>query len=342
MANNIAITQGSGTASVATEQIGTVQYQKIKVVGGETGSTSVMGVNPDRSINVSVIGSPAFTFSGSGSIVAIPVGSVIAYVQNSVATVIIGGSVAATFTPPANQSVSGAVTAPPGSVMAVRMDAASVLAIVQGSVLAVPTGSQSVSGATTAPPGSVQAVRTDAASVIAISTNVGSTIAVLQAPSIVGTYAEDSAAASADKGLFVLGVRNELMPSITSADLDYSPIAVGPAGEVLTANSPITKWVSGQSSVMYGTSVQVIPVGGTSVFNYLTGLQIANDSGTYSRVKITGGLGSVMAWTVAPGNGGSNIVFPNPLRTGENSGISVSISGVSSVYVTMEGFTAKI
>lgn len=174
-----------------------------------------------------------------------------------------------------------------------------------------------------------------------LSVPVGSTITVLQAPSIVGTYAEDAASASGDKGFFVMGVRNDTMSSVTSADGDYSSHVVGPAGEMLVANSPITKWLSAQTSVMYGTSVQAVAPQGASVFTYITGLQIANDSGTFSRVKITGGLGSVLSWTVAPANGGSNIVFPNPIRTGENSGVSASISGVSSVYVSMQGFTSK-
>jgi hypothetical protein len=55
MSNNIDVTPGTGK-TVATEEIGTTQYQKIKVVGGETGSTSVWGITPDGSAKVSVIG----------------------------------------------------------------------------------------------------------------------------------------------------------------------------------------------------------------------------------------------------------------------------------------------
>jgi hypothetical protein len=174
-----------------------------------------------------------------------------------------------------------------------------------------------------------------------LSVPVGSTIAVIQAASIAGTYPEDSAHTTNDRGVFTLGVRNDSMSSVTSADGDYSQRAVGPIGELLVANSPITKWWATQTSVMYGVSVLAQPAAGASVFNYLSGVQISNDSGTFSRVKITGGLGSVLAWTVAPGNGGSNINFINPIKTGENSGISVSINGVSSIYISMQGFTSK-
>lgn len=117
--------------------------------------------------------------------------------------------------------------------------------------------------------------------------------------------------------------------------------AVGAAGEVTVSNAPLNKWWQSQTSVMYGTSVQAIAPQGASVFTYVTGLQIVNDSPNYSRVKITGGLGSVLSWTVAPGAGGSNITFINPIKTGANSGVSASISGVSSVYISIQGFTSN-
>lgn len=175
-------------------------------------------------------------------------------------------------------------------------------------------------------------------------TSISGTItigAITSAASIIGTYQEDSASATGDRGLFTLGVRNDTMSSVTSADGDYSATTVGPTGEMVVANSPITKWVSGQTSVMYGTSVQAIAPQGASIFTYITGIQIANPSANNSLIKLTGGLGSVLGWTMAPANGGSNIVFPNALKTGENSGFSASISGVSSVYVTVTGFISK-
>ena len=47
-----------------------------------------------------------------------------------------------------------------------------------------------------------------------------------------GAYNEDSAHASGDKGLFMLAVRNDADATLTSADGDYSPIAVDSAGRV--------------------------------------------------------------------------------------------------------------
>jgi len=173
----------------------------------------------------------------------------------------------------------------------------------------------------------------------------GSVITVFSSPSIVGTYAEDATHSTNDKGIFALAVRNDTLSSITSADSDYSPIITGPSGEVITANSPITKWVSGSTSVMYGASVLVLSAPGASVYTYITGINVINESATASRVTITQGRGAVPAsmltWVIAPAGGGSNSTYINPIRVLDNNNVSASISGVSSVFVTITGFTSK-
>lgn len=115
MTNNIiAVTEGTGK-NVATETIGTTDYQKIKIVGGETGSTSVLGVTPDGSIKVSVIGvittnQPSILSIQSG----IRITSVSGIVQTSVqGTVNISGtpSISGTVNIAGNPSISGTVIA---------------------------------------------------------------------------------------------------------------------------------------------------------------------------------------------------------------------------------------
>lgn len=225
MANNIPITDGQGQSSVAAEQIATVKYQQIKVVGGETGSTSVMGVNPDRSINVSVVG--GITWSS---------------------------------------------------------------------------------------------------------------------PSIVGTYAEDTGSSNSDRGLFVLGFRNDYSATITSNDFDYSGVAVGSSGETITANAGISNWIRGTADlrVVLGSSVTAIAAQGASIFTYITGVQIANMGSASVLVTFAGGLGSILGYSIAPAGGGSNIIYTNALKTGANSAFTASISGVASVLVSAQGFVAKI
>lgn len=255
-------------------------------------------------------------------------GSVAATVTNTVTVVSsiaggifpISGSVAATIVGTPNVNTAGSVVAFQGtSPWVVNSQNSSILAVPVGSVITLNQGS----------------------SILAVP--VGSTIAVLQAPSIVGTYAEDAASANADKGVFVLGVRNDTLTSVTSADGDYGAFTIGPMGEVVTANSPITKWVYGTTSIVSGPSVALIAAQGASIFTYVTGLQVANFSANNLTGNLSTGAGaaSVLLYWVAPANGGSNMVFPNPLRSRDNTAILASISGVGSVYLSAQGFIAK-
>ncbi len=502
---DVPITFGTGQASVATERIGNRDFQIIKVVGGEVGSTSVWGINPDRSAQVSVVGTVSVTLTGnpsiSGTVGASVIGSVpVKGTQAVGATLsgppvqiggvdIYGSVVGQRFAPDGdaivnlhasvisygdtapNQaavpiglndqafitfpgfgynfngtswdrirgnatngqlvygSVSGATNIS-GSVLLGSSNASvitvfqssSVIGVVTGSVVAIPTGNQSVSGAVfvsgsvlaqqtgtvitsivssipssvlvgasifgqlpagTAVLGSVATlqgttpwINTNVGSIITtqigsvitvfkdssilavpvgsvitvwkdssvLSVPVGSTIAVFQAASIVGTYAEDAAHSTGDKGIFMLGVRNDTMASTTSADGDYTQWATGPVGEGVVANSPITKWVQGtadlRGAATLGASAIAIAAGGASVFTYITGVQVANMGSASVLVTLASG-GSILAYTIAPAGGGSNIVYPNALKTPANFGFAASISGVASVLVSAQGFISK-
>lgn len=160
--------------------------------------------------------------------------------------------------------------------------------------------------------------------------------------SIVSTYSEDAAHVTGDSGLFVLGVRNDTLSSITSATGDYSPFVVGPVGEMIVANSPINKWVQGTASTFTGVIQPIIAAQGASVFTNITGLQVANASPNNVYLTLYGATGIVVGYTVAPGGGGSNIVYTNPLKTSENAAFSASVSGVASVFLSVQGFISKI
>lgn len=216
-----------------------------------------------------------------------------------------------------------------GSVFATFSGSGSVITVLQNSsILAVPVGS-------------VVTVWQNS-SVLAVP--VGSVITAWQNPSIVGTYAEDASHTSGDKGLFALAVRNDTLSSITSADSDYSPFAVGATGAITAHNAPITKWVQGTADLRgsSGGSVTAIGAQGASVFTYITSAQVANMGSASVLVTFAGGLGSILGYTIAPAGGGSNILYPNALKTGENSAFTASISGVASVLVSAQGFIAKI
>lgn len=260
------------------------------------------------------------------------------------------------------------ILTPAGSVQAVRTDNASVIAVLSNSSVAVLQGTNpwvvnvpTPSYLSIQPGGSVLNANISgsvAAAITNFTASVAANINVISASivtnqgtnpwvigSIVGTYAEDSASNTADKGIFSLNVRNDTMSSVTSADGDYGALSIGPVGEGIFANAPITKWISKVTSVMSGTSVQSFAGPGTSIFTYITGIYVTNEASVASRVTITQGLGAVpssfLTVLIAPAGGGSNNIYLNPIRVLDNNGISASISAVASVFVTITGFTAK-
>lgn len=178
---------------------------------------------------------------------------------------------------------------------------------------------------------------------------IGATTSILglvNINSVIGTYAEDSASATGDKGMFTLAVRNDSLSSVSSADGDYTQFTVGPVGEQITANAPITKWIRVATSIFSGASVQLLAPQGTSVFTYITGLQVGVWGGTSSSVLVTftgglGGVSSVLGYATAALAGGANPVIPNAWVTGANSGFSASISTNASIYVAVQGFISK-
>lgn len=285
--------------------------------------------------------------------------SVIAY-QAPASIMAVGGTIGASVigTAPVNLvQISGQSPLLAGQALGVSTTNTSVITVFQSSsLIAVASGNQSVSGAINVS-GSVLLGSSNASviatlqssSIIAINAGSvvgiipGSVITVNQAQSIVGTYAEDAAHTTGDKGLFVMQVRNDTMSSMTSADGDYSPVAGGPMGETIIANSPITKWVQGTADFRQGNtgaSIVAIAAGGSSIFTYITGVQVANMGSASVLVTLASG-GSTLGYTIAPAGGGSNIVYPNALKTPANFGFAASLSGIASVLVSAQGFISK-
>lgn len=213
--------------------------------------------------------------------------------------------------------------------------------VTRSSVALVGANTVSVVSSTPLPiAGSVAAIVTNFPTIQNVSGSVVAFQGGTQITSIIGAYAEDATHTSGDVGVFMMGVRNDTMASITSADGDYTPHITGPVGEVIVANSPITKWVQGKASAFTGIAQPLIAPQGASIFTYVTGVQVVNMSANLSLLSFLSG-NSVIGFSAAPASGGSNIVFPNGLKTFANADFAASISGISSVYVSVEGFISK-
>lgn len=259
---------------------------------------------------------------------------------------IITGSVQGSFSPAANQSVSGTVGASIIGVVPVSLTSVppqSVSGTVGASIIGQLPAGTAVLGSVAVLQGSNPWIETFSNSSI-LAVPVGSTLTIWQSPSIAGTYAEDSAAANTDRGLLSLHVRNDTLSSVTNADGDYSALSVGPSGEVITANAPLTKWVQGTADFRNGNaggSIVAIAAQGASIFTYITAIQVVN-MGSASVLVTLAGTGSTLGYTIAPAGGGSNIYYPNGLKGPANATFAASLSGIASVLVSAQGFTAKI
>lgn len=217
---NLPSIYGNISGSVAATVVNTVTVVSSISGGIFPISGSVAAVITNFPANQSVSGT---LLVNNGSVVAFQggapwtntnVGSVITTSQGSIATVIIGGSIAASFTPPANQSVSGTVqTDVRGSVATV---------IIGGSIAAsfTPPANQSVSG-------------TVGASVIG-------TVPVVQSgawtQSVIGTYS-DSTVSSTVTGIPMMFKAN-VSSSIMQAISPQFPLPVSVQGTLNISGNP--------------------------------------------------------------------------------------------------------
>lgn len=162
-----------------------------------------------------------------------------------------------------------------------------------------------------------------------VSGTVGASIIGLTPVSVTGPLPPQSV--SGTVGASIIGV----VPIVVTGTLPAQSIS-----GVIVENAPTSSWVSSATSVFTGVIQPVIAAQGTSIFTYVTGVQVANNSANAVYVSFLNGIaGSIIGYTIAPANGGSNITMPNALKTLANGAFSASISGVASVFVTAEGFT---
>lgn len=302
-----------------TKLVGTMS-----VVGGTVG-TSVIGLTP---VGLNVDGSPVTTANpvpiqppSSGFLPVSVVGGTIG-VSNFPTTQNVSGSVAAT----------GSITALQGTnPWVVTTGNSSVMVYHVGSVATRPiTGVSSVQ---------LMAGTNNAGSITAIQ-GTNPWITTIQANSVAGTYAEDSAHADGQRGLFTIGVRNDAVASFVSANGDYTPFGVDSSGRTIVkpfAGNEASVWATA-SAVSGGTgsgvaSVVVFPAAGAGLKNYITDFMISNTGATTTLVTFIDNDNSVLGKTIAPTGGGSNAIGLNMpiVNVSANNRIGMIISNSSSV-----------
>ncbi len=250
-------------------------------------------------------------------------------VTQSTSPWIITGSVQGSFSPSGNQSVSGTVGASViGTVPTTQTGTwiSSIVSTVPSSVLV----GASIFGAL---PGGNNILG-------AVAASISGTVTVA---SLVGTYSKNSASvAGTDKGLFVLGIRNDTVASLVGTDLNFSPFTTDSAGRyLLKPFAPDESRLDNQTSVVSG-SVTALFSSVTGLRNYVTDIMVANTGSVATLVTFKDGSTSILGYTIAPATSGSNINgMAFPFRTAPGQDFTFSVSPATSVlYVSAKGYKA--
>ena len=341
------------------------------VISFPTGNQSVSGTVGASLIGqlpggTAVIGSVATLQGTNPWLVSFGNSSIIAVNANQSVSGTVGASIVGQL--PAGTAVLGSVAALQGTnPWIVNFANSSIIAINAGSVFATQSGTWRTSvvsstpssmlvGASifgqlpagTAPIGSVATlqgtnpwiVNFQNSSILSVPTS--STIVVFQAPSIVGTYSEDSAHTTADKGFFVMGVRNDTVASFTGSNGEYNPFAHDSAGRVLAKPFAAEEArIEGYNSVVSTSVTTLVAAAGAGLRNYITDLWVANTGATTTLITFRSGGGtSVLGYTIAPTAGGSNLIgLQTPIRTQANETFDFQATSSSSIlFVTVKGY----
>lgn len=266
--------------------------------------------------------------------------------NGSVAAVIIGGSIATATTNSSVMLLNSANVI--GSVATLQGTNPWQVAIVSGSVATATTNSSVMllNGANVI--GSVTTLQgTNPWNISSVYGNISGSVVSFQGTnpwvigSIVGTYSEDVQSTAADKGLFTLGIRNDTMASLVGTDLDYTGWATDSAGRHLvkpfvsedgTIISFITSVVSG--------SVTLIQASAIGKRNYITDFWVSNTGTATTLITFLDGSTSVVGYTIAPANGGSNSPgIAIPLRTAPSQDLAFKVASPTSIlYMTVKGY----
>lgn len=303
------------------------------VIASDQSPVSVTGT-------VTITGTPSVSGQVGSSIIGwVPIQpsntSFISLIQSSVAVAIVSGSIAASIVGqlPAGNAILGAVAAS-----------------ISGTVATTLSGTPSISGTVIAAQGGNAGVAsswpvkiTNGSQSVNVSSSSMLSVSVDAMTSIVGTYAEDAGHTSADKGVFVLAVRNDTVTSVASADLDYTLIAVDSAGRTVSKPfAPEESRVYANASAVSAVSVLAVAAAGAGLRNYITDITIANTGAAGTLVTFTDGDASVLGRTMAPAGGGSNIVgMAIPMKTSVNQPFNiVPATATSILYATVWGYKA--
>lgn len=327
MADNVSITTGSD-ATIATDDVAGVQYQRIKVDLGGDGAASPLVRGQQSAANSIPVTLPSDqgTLAVDGSGVTQPVSASSLPLPTGAATA-------------AKQPALGTAGAASADVITVQGIASMTALAVSGTVTAnLAAGTNNI--------GDV-----DILSIAAGDNNIGN-VDIVTMPNVtlaagtntnevVGDAAHDAAIAG-----------NPVRVGGRAVSADYTAVATGDTADLICDLNgkqvvlPYTipeNLVSGVTAAITGTSdTSVIAAAGAGIRNYVTSITVTNSHATVGTVvEIKDGTTVIWRGYAAPAGGGFTLSFPAPLRGTANTAINAAnVTTGSNTYVSAAGYKA--
>lgn len=322
MVDNVAVTPGAG-ATIATDDVAGVQYQRVKVDLGGDGAASPLLRGQQSTAN-----SLPVTLPSDQGVLAVTVSGT---VDTELTTADLDTGVGSD-----SRAVVGLVRAESG-----------------GGVLVGSANPLPVSGTVTAnlAAGTNNIGDVDILTIAAGDNNIGN-VDIVTMPNVtlaagtntnevVGDAAHDAAVAG-----------NPVRIAGRAANADYTAVANGDTADLLCDLNgkqivmpyalPET-FVVGVTAAITGTAdTAVIAAAGAGVRNYVNSLTVTNSHATVGTVvELKDGTTVIHRAYAAPAGGGFTVQFPTPLRGTANTAINAAcLTTGSNVYVSASGFKA--
>lgn len=331
MADNVTLsTVTTGGVSAASDDIGGVHYQRIKITLGADGTTTgdVSSANP-----MPVVNSAAVTVTGS---------------------VGVSGPVTVTGTVAATQSGSWGI-AGPVTVTGSVTSAITGPVTVTGTVAATQSGSWGIAGPVTVT-GTVAATQSGTWNVNNVSGTVslptGAATAANQSTEITALQLIDNpivahdAAISGATGVNVIGLNARSADPTAVATADATQALATLLGKLVNQPYAIPAQYTSYANATAGLATTVAATAfasaGASTRWYITSAQFINQGGAVTRVHLQDGAGALYyTASLATSGGGVAAAFPVPIRIAANQTVEIKLDTTgTTVYTNLQGYKA--
>ena len=330
MADNLVLNAGSGGSTLATDDVGGVHYQRVKIADGSDGASTMLDVVAEDAAHV------------SGD-----TGLVMMTVRSNTAAALSGTD---GDYQPAITDTNGRLHVLEPSAAGAATSLTTVAGAVSGTemqvdvVAALPAGTNAI-GKLAANSG-VDIGDVDILSIAAGDNNIGN-VDVLTV--ITGTgatnlgKAEDAAHTTGDTGVMALGVCNtpQLPLALSGTDGDYTPIGVDRYGAQFLGTHP-NQWTSHTDGSTALTDFEVKAAPGVGLSIYITDITVSTGAATAMNFFLEEGSTKIFGpiYLEATAGRGFTHSFRQPKKITANTAVTITTSASIAQSVDIQGFIA--